>query len=351
MTAVRIHKPGTAGLLELPVGTLDNDYSRVSIEAVGFSLQEIEELRRKRSAAALPRVPGAYAVGRVVESQTPPKRRRILSFSAHSGAQRSGEYVMLPTVRECGSCDRCAAGEYASCENPRKAGIETDGYLRQVADVPTGLLVALPADLQPDRGVFLHPLGRALGLLQEYQIERGDFVLVFGATVEGLLFSQVARRRGVLPILIDTGSARLELARRLGIDYLLNPYACHAPDEVDWIVGEAGVAVAVLASGEQGAADSVPYLLSPGGTIVALHAGREVVVSLGDLLDHGQTLSSPADVYADWVEAAQYLAGESVSVDPLVSLTVPLASAVDTLELLRRAPDRYLQVIVTPNAR
>lgn len=67
------------------------------------------------------------------------------------------------------------------------------------------------------------PLSCVLHSVETAEVDFGDYVLVVGAGIMGMLHLQLAQKRGAIVIVSDPNEARLELAKTLGAAYVVNP--------------------------------------------------------------------------------------------------------------------------------
>ena len=93
---------------------------------------------------------------------------------------------------------------------------------------PTNVIRAsrlhLLGDLPPETALFTDPLLFALQSVHDAALKVGDAVAIFGMGLIGLLTVQVARLNGASQVLaVDLIPRRLELARELGADTVVNP--------------------------------------------------------------------------------------------------------------------------------
>jgi predicted dehydrogenase/threonine dehydrogenase-like Zn-dependent dehydrogenase len=93
----------------------------------------------------------------------------------------------------------------------------------EFVDVPTNLVVKLPQDLD-----FHHAASVAIGAIAMQGIRRsnlqfGEFAVVLGSGIIGLLTLQMLNYAGIRTAVIDLDNSRLQLARDLGAEITLNP--------------------------------------------------------------------------------------------------------------------------------
>ncbi|TDB90235.1 NADPH:quinone reductase [Actinomadura sp. KC216] len=119
------------------------------------------------------------------------------------------------------------------------ASVANGGYADQVA-APLENVLPLPDGLGPkDAAALLHDGVTALRIFEGTEVKAGDTVLVVGATGGmGVLLVQLAHAQGARVVAAARGARKLELARELGADVVLN-YS--EPDWTAEILGKADV--------------------------------------------------------------------------------------------------------------
>lgn len=92
----------------------------------------------------------------------------------------------------------------------------------EFVEVPTNLVVSMPSELSfPEAStvaigaISLHGVRRA-------RLEIGEFCIVIGVGILGLIAVQILKKSGVRVIAIDIDEKRLDLASRLGADFTVN---------------------------------------------------------------------------------------------------------------------------------
>lgn len=121
--------------------------------------------------------------------------------------------------------------------------------------VPQDMLVALPQDVPPPRGVLAANMETALNIVWDAQAAAGDRIAVIGAGTVGALVGYLcARLPGAAVTLIDTNPDRARLADRLGCGFARPD---QPPRQCDVVVhtsaSAAGLATALAVAGDEAA--------------------------------------------------------------------------------------------------
>lgn len=105
-------------------------------------------------------------------------------------------------------------------------------------------------------------------------IEFGDYVLVMGQGLIGMMAMQEARLQGARVIAADTAESRLGISRQLGADYVLRSGDCDLQEEISRITGGGMVSAMIDATGSSKViGDSIP-LVRQGGEAILLGSPR-----------------------------------------------------------------------------
>ncbi len=155
---------------------------------------------------------GHEAVGTVVEAG-----------SAVRGLQLGDRVVIAPRIT-CGRCVYCTRGLANQCEDYQSVGTSIDGALAPFVRVPERALHRISSTVPEDDALFFEPLSCVVGALARVPVRPGNRVAVIGGGPMGALFAMVFRAMGAgLVLVADVAPFRLEQARRLGADVVVDP--------------------------------------------------------------------------------------------------------------------------------
>ncbi|OQA88242.1 MAG: Sorbitol dehydrogenase [Lentisphaerae bacterium ADurb.Bin242] len=177
-----------------------------------------------------------------------------------------GQRVGVSAVAGCGNagCPQCAAGRYTWCENRK-------GYSNMHAEkflIAANACHALPDDLPWDAAVLI--CGDGLGVPYHTSTKipaDARTIAVFGAGPIGLGNILMQRYLGRTLIAVDKSAFRLNQAKRLGAEYVMNPDECDVIQEVKKITG-GGADVCIEAAGRPETAFNCFAAVRTGGTVI-----------------------------------------------------------------------------------
>lgn len=164
-----------------------------------------------------------------------------------------GDRVSGESHRVCGVCLQCRTGQGHVCAETRIYGVDIDGCFAELACVPESSLWRNPADMPPEIACVQDPLGNAVHAVTAGDVAGRTFA-VLGCGPIGLMAIAVARACGAAQVIAtDTRTFRLDLARRMGADVVLNALETDvveasldlAPNGLDVVLEMSGAASAI----------------------------------------------------------------------------------------------------------
>ena len=192
-----------------------------------------------------------------------------------------GDRVIAGAITPCGQCRACLSGDHSQCG--RDGGYEAAGGWRfgntingcqaEYVLVPNAQanLAPIPPGLA-DEDVLLCPdiMSTGFSAAERGGVRVGDAVAVFAEGPIGLCATAGARLCGAsLVIGVDAVPQRLEFARRMGADVVLNYKEQDVVAEIKKLTG-GGVDVAIEALGTQQTFENSLRSIRPGGTVSSL---------------------------------------------------------------------------------
>jgi alcohol dehydrogenase len=188
-----------------------------------------------------------------------------------------GQRVIVGAITPCGQCFYCLNGVHSQCGGALggwRFGNTIDGAWAEFLLVPDAKanLAPIPSELTDEQVVLVPDIfSTGLGGAESGNIKVGDAVAVFAQGPIGLCATVGARLRGAALIIgVDTVPTRLEMARRLGADVVINPLEEDVLAKIKKLTGGRGVDVAIEALGRQDTFENALRAIRPGGTLSSL---------------------------------------------------------------------------------
>ena len=136
-----------------------------------------------------------------------------------------GDRVMIHHYAGCGTCKYCRIGYEQLCVHGHEVyGFSAHGGNADYMLVPARCLVNLPDELSLAEGAAIAcGTGTAYMALKKLDVSGRDTLAVYGQGPVGLSATLFGKAMGSRVVAVDVSPARLELARALGADVVLNP--------------------------------------------------------------------------------------------------------------------------------
>jgi threonine dehydrogenase-like Zn-dependent dehydrogenase len=193
-----------------------------------------------------------------------------------------GDRVIVGAITPCGQCRACLSGDLSQCGHGGdghqaiggwRFGNTIDGCQAEYVLVPDAQanLARIPDGLA-DEEVLLCPdiMSTGFSAAERGHVRLGDAVAVFAQGPIGLCATAGARLAGAsLVIGVDSVPARLECARRMGADVVLDYTQQDVVAAIKRLTG-GGVDVAIEALGLPSTFESCLRSVRPGGTVSSL---------------------------------------------------------------------------------
>jgi threonine 3-dehydrogenase len=241
---------------------------------------------------------------------------------------REGDLVGVESHIVDWTCTQCRAGDMHLCRNLRVIGAHVDGGFAEYVVIPEANAIESNG-LEPAVVALQEPMGNAVHAAFVEPIE-GRTVLVTGCGPIGLCSVGIARAAGAsLVIATDTEDYRLELARTMGADLVLNATAPDVLERVSAATGGDGVEVVLEMSGAQPALDQALRAVTRGGRISLLGIfSDDVRIDLSELvIQKGVRLYGiyGRRIYDTWERTQALLRSGSLDVTPIITHRFDLA--------------------------
>ena len=157
-----------------------------------------------------PRIIGHEYVGEIVEVG-----RNVSNWKIGDIVSGEGHIV-------CGKCRNCLAGNGHLCKETVGVGVNRDGAFAQFLVIPQENVRKCEKDIPEEMYSIFDPFGNAVHTALSFELT-GEDVLITGAGPIGIMAAAVCKHVGARRVVItDINDERLELAKKLGIQYTVN---------------------------------------------------------------------------------------------------------------------------------
>lgn len=279
-----------------------------------------------------------------------------------------------------------AEGEPATLNYPVRAwGYEEVGQIEErgaeAQDLPEGAIVygkwghhsrviqkaetvrerLLPAGLDPVMGIFSQIGAIALNGILDSGIRLGETVAIFGLGIVGNLVGQLAKQSGARVIGVDLLPQRLDKAREVGFDIVIDGKAEPAAERIKTLTGNRGADICIEATGAIPALNEAVRAVAYSSKVVAIgfYQGGAPALVLGDEFHHNrinivcsQISGVSPELQHRWnanrlvVTFMELLAHGKVQLQPLLTHIRPAWQAQELYDLIDSQPDNVMQAVL-----
>jgi len=267
---------------------------------------------------------------------------------------KKGERVFVSHHVPCNTCEYCLGGHHTACHTLHTTNYDPGGFSEYIRIPPINVdrgVFPLPDEVSFDEGVFVEPLACVVRGQRLARVKPGMSVVVLGGGISGLLHLLLAKACGASRVIVtDIDEYRLEFARKLGADAVIN-----AKDDVPGLIRRANggrpVQCAIVCTGATSAFNQALESVDAGGVILCFaptNPGVNLSVPVNDFWRNEMTLiTSYANSPHDAMIALELLRSKSVQAECLVTHRLPLSETVRGFQLVADAR-QSMKVIVYP---
>jgi len=258
---------------EFPFPEIQEDAGLLKVDIVGVCGTDVDYYRKKLS----PRILGHHVVGRI---------ERIGRIASQKWNVSSGDRVVMEEYIPCGQCIHCRKGKYRSClqTDPRADGVRYGatplkispslygGFSQYMYLHPNAVLHKISEDVMDVEASFVLPLSNGFEwMCIEGNAKPGKVVLIQGPGQQGLACALAAKYAGAEVIVTGrtTSRKRLELAKKLGVDHIINIHEEDLIEKVKEITkGKMADIILDVTSGGEGPVQTSIEVANKGATII-----------------------------------------------------------------------------------
>ena len=193
-----------------------------------------------------------------------------------------GDRVLVGAITPCGQCNACLSGKWSQCGHGSgyeaiggwRFGNTINGAQAEYLLVPSAQanLAKIPDDVTDEQVILLSDIASTgIGGAESGRIRIGDAVAVFAQGPIGLCAAIGAKLMGAAVVIgVDGDDNRIAMARKMGVDVVLDYRNMDVVDEIRKLTGGIGADVAIESLGTQATFENALRSLRPGGTLSSL---------------------------------------------------------------------------------
>jgi threonine 3-dehydrogenase len=281
----------------------------------------------KKRIKHIPQILGHEVCGEITE----------IGANVNPDSLKVGDTVSAETHIGCGWCFECRTGNAHICLNSRIFGVDVHGVFAEYAVVPAANAWVLEKKIPKDFGSVMEPLGNAVHTVLAGPI-CGATVLITGCGPIGLMAIAVSRLCGATKIFAtEVNEYRLQLAKKLGADFALNPQKDDVREKIREETNDLGVDAVLEMSGNGSAINEGLKALRPGGRFSMLGLPEQPLkIDLNEVIFKYLTLQGINGrlMFDTWYKSSRFLSSGRLDLSPIITHRLRLEEFEKGMELM-----------------
>lgn len=265
-----------------------------------------------------------------------------------------GERVTFDSTVYCGRCVFCRNSKVNLCERREVIGVSCaefrrDGAFAEYIAVPERILYTLPPQMSFPEAAMLEAVSVALHAVGLSGVTGGETAVVIGAGMIGLLAMQAARATGCARVLIaDIDETRLNLARSLGADAVIQVSGSDFAEEVHELTAGVGADLVLEAVGRAETVAAAIEAVRKGGTVTLIgNITQTISFPLQKVVSREIRVLGSAASAGEYPQAIELVASGRIQVKPLITAVAALEDGPAWFERLYRREPNLMKIVLT----
>jgi L-iditol 2-dehydrogenase len=266
-----------------------------------------------------------------------------------------GDRVTFDSTVSCGRCSACRRGSINLCENRQVLGVSCGEFKRHGAFaeyvvVPQNIAYHLPSQLKFEHAALIEAVSIAVHAANRTPVKLGDTAVVVGSGMIGLLVVQAIRLAGCSRVIaVDLEDSKLEIAKSLGADWVLNPKSVDVIAEVKKLTDGKGADVSLEVVGATPTVKTAIECTRKGGAITLVgNLAPNVELPLQAVVTRELSIYGSCASNGEYPQCIDYLSRGDIKVQPLITATANLDEGPAWFERLYKGEPGAMKVILQP---
>jgi len=250
-----------------------------------------------------------------------------------------GDFVAAETHITCGHCYQCRTGQAHVCRNVQILGVDRDGAFAEYIAIPENVAWKTGKEIDHTVASIQEPFGNAVHATFAGDITNKT-VAVFGCGPIGLWAVGLCRVSGSSTIFaVEPNHQRLEIATKMGANYVLNPGEVDPVQQILAITDGLGVDVSLEMSGNAQAIRQSFKSLRNGGrvSLLGLPSCTVELDLANDIIFKGATVFgiSGRRIFDTWYRTRRILEAGQLDLKPVITHTLSFNQLHEAMAIMK----------------
>jgi len=262
----------------------------------------------------------------------------VIKLGAKVTSVALGDIVSAEIHIICNECEFCLKGDGHICENTKIIGVDTDGCFAEYVKIPAMNCFVNSKDANPLHLSVQEPLGNAVHTMTHFPIEGKDVVVV-GCGPIGLMAVNVSKAYKAKKIIaVEVNEYRLNLAKELGADVVINPLKEDVIARVLEETNGRGADVVGEFSGNKVAIEQAfKYVKAGGGLSLLGIPNKDIDIDLAnDVVFKGISIYGVVGrrIYDTWYQVKELIDNDLLDLDKVITHVMKLSEIHKAMEIM-----------------
>lgn len=336
MKAIKLEKPWDISMVEAEKPTPKKGEALLKIVTAGVCGSDIGALRGTNGLVSYPRVIGHELAGIIEQiDEDNPKGLKV------------GDRVIVDPYLYCGHCYPCSIKRTNCCTDLKVLGVHVDGGMAEYFCHPADMLMKIPDEMDFVLAAMAEPLTISLHGIHRGDLKSGEFCAIYGAGPIGLLAGMAAEAYGAHVIMIDLVQERLDFAKSVGIEYIINSANEDVVSKVSEITKGNMAHLVMECTGANACIRGCLDIVCNAGRITFTGWPKNETALPTDMITKKEVDIRGARTSAgEFEEAVELICSGKVDVKKILTKVVPMEEAADTILDIEKNPADYMKVVV-----
>jgi threonine dehydrogenase-like Zn-dependent dehydrogenase len=246
-------------------------------------------------------------------------------------------------------------GLYNLSNNRMVLGVAPEEYKRHGAyadyvNIPQHILYMLPDEVTFTQAAMVEPVAVAAHAVELASVGWNDSVVVFGAGMIGLFVIQVLRSKGCGKIFaVDLEPEKLELAKKLGADFVLNPKRDDIKQVILAQTSDRGADTSFEVVGVEATVAMAIESVRKGGTVTLVgNLSPSVSLPLQSVVTRQLRLQASCAICGEYPAVLDMIARKEIDLESILSAESPLSDGAIWFDRLYKKEPGLIKVVLIP---
>ena len=223
------------------------------------------------------------------------------------------------------------------------------GAFAELIAVPQHILYKIPDNVTFTQAAMVEPAAVALHAVEITPISANDTAVVVGAGMIGLFLVQALRVAGCGKIIaIDIENDRLDLAKKLGADYIFSADS-NVSEKIRDLTSGRGADIAMEAVGIDTTVSTAVDSVRRGGTVTLVgNLTPDVNLPLQKIVTQQLRLQGSCAICGEYSAVLDMIERGQINVDAILSVEAPLSEGAEWFNRLYKKEKGLMKVVLVP---